>query len=110
MHTVIETPVYSAKAATLLTDAERESIAAFVASNPRAGAVLRGSGGIRKIRWSRGSRGKSGGVRVIYFNRLSDGEIWFLTLYAKSERATISAYGLRLIKEALVNGEDQQNE
>lgn len=41
------------------------------------------SGGIRKIRWN--SRGKSGGVRVIYFNRLTNGEIWLLTLYSKKQ-------------------------
>lgn len=56
---------------------------------------------MRKVRWVRGGSGKSGGIRVIYYNQLSDEEIWLLTLYAKNERATIPAHELRLIKEAI---------
>lgn len=45
--------------------------------------------------------GKSGGARVIYFNRLACGEIWLLTIYAKGDRSTIPARELKLIKEAI---------
>ena len=99
--TVIETPVYSRKAAGLLSDDDREEFAAFIAHNPKAGPVVRGSGGVRKVRWARAGSGKSGGVRVVYYNQLANDEIWLLTLYAKNERATISAHELRLIKEAI---------
>ena len=101
MFTVIETPVYSRKAEGLLSENEREEFAAFISQNPTAGSVVRGSGGVRKVRWVRGGSGKSGGVRVIYYNQLSHEEIWLLTLYAKNERATIPAHELRLIKEAI---------
>lgn len=99
--TVIETPVFSRKAGGLLSDDEREELAAFISQNPAIGSVVRGSGGIRKVRWARAGSGKSGGVRVIYYNQLSHEEIWLLTLYAKNERATIPAHELRLIKEAI---------
>jgi hypothetical protein len=46
-----------------------------LAVNPEAGDVEPKSGGIRKIRWVSGGKGKRGGVRVIYFNRLANGEI-----------------------------------
>jgi hypothetical protein len=49
-------------------------------------------------------RGKRGGVRVIYFNRLSAGEIWLLVLYSKSEAENIPANVLRQIKEEIENG------
>ena len=62
---------------------------------------MKGSGGIRKIRWARSGSGKSGGVRVIYYNMVDDEEVWLLTLYAKNERSTIPAHELRLIKEAI---------
>jgi len=101
VYTVIETPIYSKKVQGLLSDDEREEFAAFIAQNPNAGSVVRGSGGVRKIRWARPDAGKSGGFRMIYFNQLSREEIWLLTLYAKNERSSIPAHELRLIREAI---------
>jgi hypothetical protein len=63
--------------------------------------VIRGSGGVRKLRWRSGGQGKRGGVRVIYYAKLRDGEIWMLTLYAKNEADTISPAALRKIKETI---------
>jgi hypothetical protein len=103
VYTVIETPVYSNKVCAILTGDERDAIATFIAANPTAGAVVRGSGGVRKVRWAQKGRGKSGGARVIYFNRLASGEIWLLTIYAKGDRSTIPAHELKLIKEAIVH-------
>ncbi|MFK8014967.1 MAG: hypothetical protein AB8G17_05970 [Gammaproteobacteria bacterium] len=66
-----------------------------------AGSVVRGSGGVRKIRWRLGGVGKSGGVRIAYFNRLADGEVWLLSIFAKNKQSTIPASELEMIKEAL---------
>ena len=66
-----------------------------------AGAVVRGSGGVRKVRWAQQGTGKSGGARVIYYNRLENGEIWLLTIYAKSDRSRIPSHELKLIKEVI---------
>ncbi|MDO8595701.1 MAG: transcriptional regulator, partial [Sulfuricaulis sp.] len=63
--------------------------------------VIPGSGGCRKLRWSRKGMGKRGGVRVIYFNRLESGEIWLLLIYAKSVRENIPAHVLRKVKEEI---------
>lgn len=63
--------------------------------------MVRGSGGVRKVRWALEGGGKSGGVRVMYFNRLEKGEIWLLTLYAKSDRSSIPTGELRLLKEVI---------
>ena len=101
VYTVIETPVYASKVERILTDNEREAVAVFLARNPEAGSVVRGSGGVRNMRWARQGRGKSGGARVIYYNRLENGEIWLLTMYTKNERSTIPAHELRMIKEAI---------
>lgn len=76
----------------------------FIAAHPEAGEVVPGSGGVRKVRWGKAGRGKRGGVRVIYFNRLSVGEIWLLVLYAKSEAENIPVHVLRQIKEEIENG------
>jgi hypothetical protein len=53
------------------------------------------------VRWSRQGSGKRGGVRVLYFNRLNDGEIWLLLVYGKSVRDNIPAHVLRLLRQEI---------
>jgi len=69
--------------------------------NPEAGDVIPGSGGVRKLRWGVAGRGKRGGLRVIYFLRLRQGEIWMLTLYAKNVADNIPAKVLKKITEEI---------
>lgn len=78
MLTVIETDEFRAWAAKLWSDAEREAFIDWIAANPESGDVIPGSGGCRKVRWSRAGMGKSGGARVIYFLRLPRGEVVLL--------------------------------
>ena len=59
---------------------------------PDAGTVVPGSGGVRKVRWGLRGRGKRGGIRVIYYWKNADDEIWLLTLYAKNETENIPAH------------------
>lgn len=66
-----------------------------------AGSVMRGSGGVRKVRWSREGTGKSGGVRIVYVTRNEVGEVYLLTLYAKSKSENISLDTLKEIRRAL---------
>jgi hypothetical protein len=65
------------------------------------GSVIRGSGGVRKVRWVREGTGKSGGVRIVYLTRNEIGEIYLLTMYAKSESENISLNTLKEIRRAL---------
>ena len=102
MNTVIETRTFSARAAKAWTPKQYENFILYIANNPKAGEVVPGSGGVRKIRWSKTGAGKRGGVRVIYFNS-SQKEIWLLTMYVKNERENIPAQELRKIREA-ING------
>ncbi len=104
MYTVVETPLFQRLADDYWTEEERSSFVSFIAANPETGEVVPGSGGVRKVRWGMAGRGKRGGVRVIYFNRLSAGEVWLLVLYAKSAAENIPAHVLRQIKEEIENG------
>ncbi len=70
---------------------------------PEAGKMVPGSGGVRKFRWSIAGRGKRGGVRVIYYVKKQDNEIWMLTIYSKSEVDNIPAHILRQIAEGIKN-------
>ena len=64
----------------------------YLASNPEAGDMVPGAGGIRKLRWKdpRRGKGRRGGLRVIYYCFLSEQEIWLLTLYDKDEAADLT--------------------
>ena len=101
MYTVAETEIFTAGAKDLWTEDERLQFINWLAANPLAGEVIPGSGGCRKVRWSRAGQGKRGGVRIIYFNRLADGVIWLLVIYAKAVRGSIPAHLLKAVKEAM---------
>lgn len=90
MHTVAETPEYIRRAEKLLSDDERRDVLQYLAAHPRAGDLMEGTGGVRKLRWARGGRGKSGGVRVIYYFHSDALPLYLLTLFAKNERANLS--------------------
>ncbi|HWS11540.1 MAG TPA: hypothetical protein VN279_01985 [Rhodocyclaceae bacterium] len=104
MFTVVETPTFSRLAEEYWDDEDRNGFVGFIAANPDAGDIVPGSGGLRKVRWGRAGRGKRGGVRVIYFNRLDDGEIWLLLIYGKSVKDNIPPHVLRTIKEEIEHG------
>lgn len=104
MYTVAETTIFSADAKSILSDLERSEFVSWIAVNPDAGAVIPGSGGCRKVRWARSGMGKSGGARIIYFNRLDSGIIWLLVIYAKAVRGNIPAHILKSIKETIDHG------
>lgn len=101
MLTVIETPLFQRQWPLYWTEEERGEFAAYVAEHPAAGDVVSGSGGLRKVRWKRAGSGKSGGVRVIYFTRLTAGEIVLLTLYAKAKLDNLTGPQLKEIRRAL---------
>jgi hypothetical protein len=99
--TFIETKLFSRLVGDYLTDEEYAALQWRLASDPAAGDLVRGSGGVRKVRWGVSGRGKSGGVRVIYYARTHLGEIWLLTIYAKNVAESIPASVLRQIREEI---------
>ena len=107
MLTVVETPTFAEDADRIWSEEERLEFCSWLAANPDAGEVIRGSGGCRKVRWSASGRGKRGGARVIYFNRVAEEEVWLLLIYTKNVAASIPARFLKAIREAIENEEDQ---
>jgi len=91
MYTVVETPTFQKQADKIWSEDERLEFIQWLARHPDAGDVIPGADGARKVRWAWGNSGKSGGVRVIYFNRTEEGLIWLITIYRKAEREDISA-------------------
>ncbi|MCA0244907.1 MAG: transcriptional regulator [Proteobacteria bacterium] len=106
MLTVYETPTFVAEAAKVWSTDERLEFFAWIANEPDAGAVIKDSGGCRKVRWSRPGTGKQGGVRVVYFTRLAAGELCMLLVYPKAARDTIPGHILRMIRKEIEDGID----
>ena len=100
MLTMVETSLFQRQWPLYWTEEERGAFAAYIAEHPTAGDVVPESG-IRKVRWVRAGSGKSGGVRVIYFTRLNEGEVVLLTLYAKSKTDNLTGPKLKEIRRAL---------
>ena len=75
----------------------------YLLKYPESGKVVPGSGGVRKVRWAMSGRGKSGGLRVIYYFKKQDDEIWLLTIYSKNEVENIPAHILRQIAKEIEN-------
>jgi mRNA-degrading endonuclease RelE of RelBE toxin-antitoxin system len=102
----IESPLFSKYLPDYLADDEYAALQEFLCEHPEAGDLIRGSGGVRKLRWARPGSGKSGGVRVCYYVRTKAGRILMLTIYAKSAQDSIPGYLLKAIKEELEHGEN----
>ncbi len=107
MHAVVETPTFlsDAKAAGV-TDDERAAIVLAIASDPTAGDLIPGTGGVRKVRIAGKGKGKSGGYRIIRYYAAADIPVFLLALVSKGQRADISQAErnlLRTVVDTLAN-------
>jgi len=84
----IETTVFTEELINYLTDDEYFEFQQYLADNPKAGDVIIGTGGLRKVRWKSG--GKSGGVRVIYYYMTNASQIRLLLIYKKGKQDSLT--------------------
>lgn len=99
----IETSLFTRLIYKYLSEDEYLGLQMFLLRHPDSGNMVSGSGGVRKLRWSIKGKGKRGGIRVIYYWKVREDEIWLLTVYSKSERATIPGHILKQIAEEIKN-------
>ena len=90
MQTIVELHEYLKRSEKLLRSSERQSIVGHLASNPKSGDLMKGTGGIRKLRWTAQGKGKSGGVRVIYYFHNKAVPLFLLTVFGKGEKTNLS--------------------
>lgn len=79
----------------------KDSFIHYIAKNPLAGDLISGTGGARKVRWVGTNKGKSGGVRVIYYYYNLGTPIFLFTAYGKNQRANITMNEKNLLKKII---------
>ena len=97
----IEAPKFTELVKEHLSDDEYAALQWMLLERPDAGPIVPGSGGVRKLRWGLRGRGKRGGIRVIYYWKTADDEIWLLTLYTKNVQENIPAHLLKQIAQEI---------
>ncbi|MDB5985629.1 MAG: RelE-like cytotoxic translational repressor of toxin-antitoxin stability system [Nevskia sp.] len=91
MQTVVETSAFIRRAEKILSEDEHAELISYLAAHPDAGDEIVGTGGVRKLRFAAMGKGKSGGVRVIYYFYDQDMPVYALLVYGKNERADLTA-------------------
>jgi hypothetical protein len=101
---IIETSVFTRQITELISDDEYAELQFALIQRPEQGNVIPQSGGIRKMRWAGSSRGKRGGIRVIYYWQVSEHQIFMLLAYPKNAQDNLSPAQLKILR-TLVNQE-----
>ena len=94
----VETPIFTAAVTSLLSDEEYRQLQLALLIRPEQGVLIRGSGGLRKLRWGARGHGKRGGVRVIYYWHSGEQFHYMLLLYAKSAQDDLTSAQLRVLR------------
>jgi hypothetical protein len=93
----VETPVFTKRLEDLLADDDYRALQIALLLRPEQGALIKGGGGLRKIRWAPRGVGKRGGVRVIYYWRPDEQAFYMLFVYAKTVQEDLTPDQLRVL-------------
>jgi len=96
----IETSIFTKQVLKLLPDASYQMLQSALMLNPVSGAVIKGSGGVRKIRWNLPGAGKRGSLRVIYYFDQPE-TIYMLFMFKKNEQEDLTPEQVKILKKAL---------
>lgn len=96
---ILETTVFTKVIQSLMPDSDYRLLQNHLIEFPEAGDLIKGSKGLRKVRWKLEGRGKCGGVRVIYYWATSDYQIFMLYAYAKNEQEDLTKEQLSVLKK-----------
>jgi len=93
-----ETSIFTRQITGLISDDELNALQWALMADPESGDLIRGSGGLRKLRWAGSGRGKRGGLRVIYYWHVPGSTILFLLAYPKNEQDNLTQAQLKFLK------------
>ena len=95
----IETPTFTRLITSLLPDDDYHLLQTELMEDPEKGALIKHGGGIRKVRFAAQGKGKSGGIRVIYYWLSDDDQIYMLLAYPKSKKDTLSDEETKILRD-----------
>lgn len=95
---IVETPVFTRRVIKLISDEDYRQLQQALVADPELGDIIRQSGGLRKVRWTRAGRGKRGGVRAIYYWAPAHKILLMLLIYGKNEQDDLTHEQLRMLK------------
>jgi mRNA-degrading endonuclease RelE of RelBE toxin-antitoxin system len=98
---IVETSIFNRQVLELLSDDEYSKLQLALVNSPTLGTVIPGSGGLRKVRWTFGSRGKRGGTRVIYYWAVGQDTLLMLYMFSKGERDDLSPLQIRALRQVV---------
>ena len=105
---IIETRIFTRRIKELLSDDEYRVLQETLVNRPGMGDIVPGTGGLRKVRWKQDGRGKSGGVRVIYYWMTEDEHLYMLYVYAKSQQEDLTAEQKKALKSVVERWSDEK--
>jgi len=97
----IETPIFTRQVQDAVSEDQYRDLQDELRKHPDAGSKIKGSGGLRKLRWAIEGQGKSGGVRVIYYWIAAQDRIFMLYMYLKSKQADLSPEQIKVLKKTV---------
>lgn len=95
----IETKIFTKQITGFLPDDEYKHLQQDLIINPEAGDLIRNSGGLRKVRWKLEGKGKSGGIRVIYYWYSKEDQVFMLLAYSKNQKDNLSDKELSILRK-----------
>ena len=96
---IAETSIFTKEIVRILTDDEYKEFQNFLISLPKSGAVIKGSGGLRKVRWKMKGRGKSGGIRTIYYYQEDESLLLMIYVYEKSKTEDLTPRQIEMLRK-----------
>lgn len=98
---IIETPIFTKVITNLMTDDEYKDLQEALVSRPDRGTIIKNSGGLRKVRWALEGRGKSGGVRVIYYWMTEDEQLYMVFAFPKNAQENLTDAQTKQLKQVV---------
>ena len=104
---IIETSIFTRRIKELMSDEEYRELQEALVNRPSMGNIIRGTGGLRKVRWKQEDRGKSGGIRVIYYWMMKNEQIYMLYVYPKSKQEDLTSEQVKDLKSIVERWSDE---
>lgn len=101
MNTVLELPSFARSIRNIWSAEELSSFVTFIAANPTAGAIIQGTGGLRKVRWSRDGIGTRGGTRIVYYYHNPRNPIYLFYAYPKNAKDDLTSEERKIFAAAI---------